>query len=390
MSQLCFLSHSKIDGEQHTLRLAEDLRAAGFEVWIDVDNLKPDEDWDDQISEALKRCTVVLLVMTPDSVLSPNCKTEWSRGLRYKKSVVPLLLEFVEEPPLRLESRQHVDFTEDYDAGKQKLVTYLNDLNTPAGQLRTITARRRDAERDLGRYSDKPNMLARVKDNLQQIDAEIVRLKEIIANPEAVEKRTAEPIEASLERARQPEKPVGGNAGPGKFINQPPADVRENFFGRQDESRRIGDFLLESTVPLLSVSGRAGMGKTALVCRVLKHLEAGRLPDEDRACPVDGIVYLGALAQRRVDADNLLNDLRQLVPEESKGLLWDKAESANIPARLRAELLVQAFQLDRLTHGRVVVMLDNFEDLLDEANNIKQTELRDVLNVLVSNTGHGV
>ena len=44
----------------------------------------------------------------------------------------------------------------------------------------------------------------------------------------------------------------------------------------------------------MTVVGRGGIGKTAMVCRLLRSLEGGQLPDDGGPLTVDGIVYLSA------------------------------------------------------------------------------------------------
>lgn len=44
------------------------------------------------------------------------------------------------------------------------------------------------------------------------------------------------------------------------------------------ETAVIGDFLKDDALRLMIVVGRAGIGKIAMVCRLLKSLENGRLP----------------------------------------------------------------------------------------------------------------
>ena len=64
----------------------------------------------------------------------------------------------------------------------------------------------------------------------------------------------------------------------------------------------------------MTVVGRGGVGKTAMVCRLLKALEAGRLPDELGELAVDGIVYLSPLGAHPVSFANLFADLCRLLP----------------------------------------------------------------------------
>ena len=68
---------------------------------------------------------------------------------------------------------------------------------------------------------------------------------------------------------------------------------------------------------IITVAGRPGVGKTALVCRLLKGLEAGRMPDVEAVSggvTVGGIVYLSRNGLHQVDYPALVADLLRLFP----------------------------------------------------------------------------
>ena len=70
----------------------------------------------------------------------------------------------------------------------------------------------------------------------------------------------------------------------------------------------------------MTVVGRGGIGKTAMVCRLLKGLEAGRIPDVEgdfTAITVGGIVYLSRNGAHQVEYPTLVADLLRLLPAEA-------------------------------------------------------------------------
>ena len=126
-------------------------------------------------------------------------------------------------------------------------------------------------------------------------------------------RQTGQRIESGLQRERQPaEKPAVRRA---KFVNPPPMTAPSWFQDRYVETRLIGDFLRDDGLRLLTVVGRGGVGKTAMVCRLLKALEAGRLPDDGGELPVDAIVYLSPAGMHPVSFPNLFEDLTRLLPD---------------------------------------------------------------------------
>ncbi|MGH7598987.1 MAG: toll/interleukin-1 receptor domain-containing protein [bacterium] len=80
-----FLSYSRFDAEDFALRLHNALEAGApsFPIWLDKIDLKPGQDWDEQIAEAIRVCDSLLFVMTHDSVNPQStCKLEWTRALK--------------------------------------------------------------------------------------------------------------------------------------------------------------------------------------------------------------------------------------------------------------------------------------------------------------------
>ena len=75
-------------------------------------------------------------------------------------------------------------------------------------------------------------------------------------------------------------------------MNTPPVVAPGYFQDRHVESELVGDFLRADDARIMTVVGRGGVGKTAMVCRLLKALEGGHLPDDLGELAVDGIVYL--------------------------------------------------------------------------------------------------
>jgi hypothetical protein len=75
-----------------------------------------------------------------------------------------------------------------------------------------------------------------------------------------------------LEGERKPAQPAGG-IRVSKFVNQPPLIAPTWFQNRHFESGQIGAFLKDESLRLMTVVGRGGVGKTAMVCRLLRSLE---------------------------------------------------------------------------------------------------------------------
>ena len=128
------------------------------------------------------------------------------------------------------------------------------------------------------------------------------------------------------------------------------------------------------------------MGKTALVCRVLAALEGGQLPDEGGALSVAGIVYLGRAGTQAVSFARLFEDLCTLLaPDVAQGLRARYRDGAESPASLAAAL-AEAF-----ASGPVVVLVDNFDDIVDAASeSITDSAMSQALRSLLEAPAHGL
>lgn len=387
MDRPYFISYSAVEARPFAQQLCTELEAGAppFRTWFDRRDLRPGDDWDRQVSDAITGCAGLLFVMTPDSVDDLSvCKPEWSRALKCKKPIIPLLLRKEAELPFRIANRQYVDFTGDFAAGLDRLRTHLAWLDSPEGVLHGLKERLADAQRDLRRATD-PAEQTRIGGEIEELTRQIEAQERIVADPAEAARRVEESIRLGLERERQPQHPPPKRAG-GRFINAPPAVAPSYFQNRYVETGLVADFLADDARRLMTVVGRAGVGKTAMVCRILKALEGGQLPDDRGAMTVDGIVYLSAAGARRLTLTTLFADLAKLLPPDAARPLESIGKDPLISAEARMRALLEAFPA-----GRTVVLLDNFEDAVDPASvEIRDRELDEALRALLLAPHHGV
>jgi tetratricopeptide (TPR) repeat protein len=386
-----FISYSSADGLEFALRLRDELEAGppSFPVWLDRRDIQTGQNFDTEIVRALQACPSLLFVMTLDSVEEASvCTNEWTRALKYKKPIVPIKLHADAEMPFRLDPRQHIDFTraleseEEFDAALARLRLHLKWLASPAGALQALKDRLADAQRDL-RRADGPAQEARIKDDIEQLKKDVAKQEEVVRDPARAERRVEESIARGLELARTPER---APAPRGKFINPPPSLAPRHFQNRHVETGMLGKYLKEDALRLVSVVGRGGTGKTVLVCRLLKSLEVGQLPDDGGPLEVDGIVYLSAVGTRRVNMPNIYSDLSKLLPEEAAAPLDALFKNPLASTEEKMGALLSHF-----TEGRTLVLLDNFEDLIEpETLAVRDAELDEALRALLNLPHHTV
>src|SRR5262245_42500183 len=74
-----FISYSPVNALDFAIHLCDALEAGppSYHMWLDKRELKPGQDWDTQVAEAISTCDSLLFVMTPDSVEDQSvCKPE--------------------------------------------------------------------------------------------------------------------------------------------------------------------------------------------------------------------------------------------------------------------------------------------------------------------------
>jgi tetratricopeptide (TPR) repeat protein len=387
MEELFFISYSRAEAGDFVMKLADELASGppAIPVFLDRRELRPGEQWDEQLVEAIKTCKAMLFVMSPDSVHPESvCKNEWVRALRYKKPVIPLLLHPDAELPFSLGSREYIDFTDTFQGALARLRKHVVWLDTPAGLLQALKHRLSDAQREVVRAA--PARQARIQEEIAELQRQIAQQQRVIENPAAAEQRVQQSIDAALEGERKPARPMGGTS-PGKFINPPPLVAPTWFQDRHFETAQIGAFLKDDSLRLLTVVGRGGMGKSALVCRLLRALEGGQLPDDGGPLTVDGIVYLShARSFHRVNVPDLYASLAGLLSEDALKYVEAVYKNPQSTAGATMQALAQAF-----ARGRTVILLDNFEDTLDlESAQIKDADLNEALGAILTLPPHGL
>jgi len=377
-----FVSYSRVDGESFVDELADALETASYPLWVDRRRLRPG-DWDDQIAAAIKGCRGLVFVLSNDSAgPDSGCKAEWTQALKYKKPVIPIVLHAGAEMPMLLGPRQKIDFTASFDRGLAELREYLRWLESAEGALQELRHRLRDAERELPRADDsqRPRFHSEIEDLTRQIDEQ----RRALEDPEGASLQTARRIEAGKQREREAESVIPSTNT--KFVNPPPTTAPAWFQDRHQETKLVGDFLRTEGIRLITIVGRGGVGKTAMVCRLLKRLEHGRLPDDLGDLPVDGIVYLSPTGNHPPKFATLFLGLCQLLPTDTADRLRQRyVDSHETPRTLMLGLL------ESFPAGHNVVLMDNFEDLVDPSTfTITNRSLREALETLITAPEHGV
>jgi len=129
-----------------------------------------------------------------------------------------------------------------------------------------------------------------------------------------------------------------------RVVNLRPLDVTHTFKDRVREMQELCEHLADESVRFVSVLGRAGMGKTALVSCVLRDLEQGVLPvtNNDGELSIDGILYLSARSTG-LSLARIYADVGRMLGEPSASKLathW----ASDAPLTVKVEYLMEAMQ----------------------------------------------
>jgi hypothetical protein len=131
-----FLSYSRQDSGDLSERLARDLEAKGFEVWLDKDQLHGGDLWVEQTTQAIDKTLergALVLLMSKTSLRSVFVRNEVRHALGRKGRVIPCLVHRdTDAVPPELRTFHWINFSPSYQRGLSELVHALNSPPQPA------------------------------------------------------------------------------------------------------------------------------------------------------------------------------------------------------------------------------------------------------------------
>lgn len=256
-----FISYARADGSKFANEVHNQLTASKHDVWLDVYNIPKGADWNNEIDKALPNATAVLVILTPGSTLSDQVTSEWNFASNHYIPIIPLLFIPCEVPRL-LMIYNYVDFTS--NAETQFIELQLR-LDTLAENHLKYLRQRLDKFKHAQEQSDDPNTF---KSRIDQLEEAII-----------IWQRRIE---------QEQQKHVVKVAGERYSL------ILDNFKDRTNEQQTLRNYLVDENTRLVSVIGRGGIGKTALVTKILSEMEQTEWSRQSNHTPVDGIIYLSA------------------------------------------------------------------------------------------------
>jgi hypothetical protein len=127
-----FVSYSRRDSE-FADRLIRELEERGFDAWVDREDIRGGTAWRESISQAMRQCQAVIVVLSPRSAASPNVAKELSLADHHKRPIIPVSLEPFAIPAaleFQLAGLQMIDFTQaGFSDSVDKVVQALDTLS---------------------------------------------------------------------------------------------------------------------------------------------------------------------------------------------------------------------------------------------------------------------
>lgn len=150
-----FISYSRVD-EGFAQRVAERLSDWGVEVWIDVASIPAGANWSNAIDEGLRVCDLMLLILSPESMASPNVEDEWQSYRDANKLIIPLLLRPA-KIHYQLGRLQYIDFSnQEFDRASYQLHRKLTSQGIVLKPVPALDADQSMPERTLSSVQDAP------------------------------------------------------------------------------------------------------------------------------------------------------------------------------------------------------------------------------------------
>ena len=128
-----FISYSRRGDADFVRQLSEDLRAAGFTPWVDVEQISPGQNWEQVLERSIKEAAAVIYVSSRNSVESSWMSRELAGVLNASGNLLPVVRDDVgaNRLPDPLQRIQWADFRTNYDDGLRSLLSALTAIVEP-------------------------------------------------------------------------------------------------------------------------------------------------------------------------------------------------------------------------------------------------------------------
>lgn len=335
VSSHIFVSYARADGSEFARKLHDQLEAVKINAWLDIVDIGKGDDFNSSIDHALITAWAVTVVLTTGSVLSKQVQSEWMYALDHHIPVIPLYVLPCNVPRL-LNVLNYIDFTGEFDTSFQDLVLRIQELGAThraylvdeISQFQIATDSAGDPKAFMGKINAIEIALKAWEDKLPPFPVSTIRVQGEIPS-----------VDVSL------------------------------FLDRTYFRQRLYELLNTPATRLISILGRGGIGKTALVRKVLLEIEQNQWPTDSEGKPIKGIVYLSERTSG-INLERIFTNSAILIGGEN-GKRLQKTWSN--PYMRDEEKITQL--LDALNDGTYIILLDNIEDILTQSGEFRSASL---------------
>lgn len=142
MSAKVFLSYARSDALDAVKKLKTEIQQAGFQTWRDLEEMRGGKDWKDQLRDAIKQSDIIVVLLTPASVISENVKWEIDTAVTLDKPMIGILILPCQLPE-DLKKLHYHDLSSDekYSLNLMALVRDLREIETKVDASDTIQSK---------------------------------------------------------------------------------------------------------------------------------------------------------------------------------------------------------------------------------------------------------
>ncbi len=365
-----FITYARADGGEFAGQLHDDLEKNGVNTWLDKRDIKPGQNYRLAIDKGLLGARVVIVLLSPVSVLSDEVTAEWNDAINRLVPIIPLMIDDCRIPP-NLAIIQYIDFRSDYEKAFAELIDRLKHIEE--NHLGYLKDRLAELEAAQKKIKDPESLNNRISLLHMAID---YYGRGVRVTDSQTAKKVAVDDEAADSRL---------SLGQRRIIGQP-VSVISHFHDRKGEQTRVQQLLAAPSTRLVSIIGRGGIGKSGLVTKIISDVESGQWeylePDAPRPS-VGGVIYISTRT-RGLSVERIFLDCADLLGGEKQSLIRNLWRSRDLDLESKTSQLLEYFR-----DSTYVILLDNLEDLQNTDGSLTDEDLYQFLETAL-NAAHSV
>ncbi len=350
-----YISYDRRTGFAFARQVNDVLRERGIRAWMTTG----------EISE-LKDTHIMVIILTSALLQSPINRAELQLA---QTAEIPLIIALAddladEDLPPYLQSRPLVSFMDSFARGMSKLETLIHSAQHFYQQYRSLKELRQQLDSALSEHRQPARLQARIR----ELDEQLAMKRRFITDTHNAIADYRRAIQIGIEEEREHwrrNREQIRNLTRQRVVGTPPQIV-EHYKARESETTLILNTLLTESSPytMVSLVGRGGAGKTTLACKIMQDLER-------EIETVYGLIYLSTRLGLGITLEQIYLSIAQSLGEPYNELLNYIWTDESLSDESRLDSLLSAMR-----GKKIIILLDNLEDLLDDQGCLKDRRLQ--------------